>query len=351
MLNHKKSFQNNSKPIFNVFAQLGIGAVLIILIILLSFLTPNFMTWSNISNIMLQASIATIIAVGVTCVILTGGIDLSVGSIVAVSVVCLGKMIHFGIAWLGPDAGTFAITLIVAIGILAALFVGMLCGLINGFVIVRCKVPSFIATLGMMSIARGLALIIAEGKTLYTFPTQVRWFGNGHIGPFPVPVILALATVLILYYVLTQMRFGRHLYAIGGNREAVRLSGINTEWVEMRAYMISGLLAGIAAIILVGRLNAAQPIAGSGYELDAIAATVIGGTSLIGGFGSVFGTLAGTLILGVLQNGMTLLNVPSYSQRLIIGIMIIMAVFLDQIRRGNVTLKQVFNMRFKMTRK
>ncbi len=348
MPNNKELFNKNSRPIFNLFAQLGIGAVLIVLIILLSVLTPNFMTWPNISNIMLQASIATIIAVGVTCVILTGGIDLSVGSIVAVSVVCLGKFIHLGIAWLGPDASATAITCIVALGIMTAMIVGMTCGLINGFIIVRCKVPSFIATLGMMSIARGLALIIAEGKTLYNFPAQARWFGNGHIGPIPVPVILALTTVLTLYYILTQMRFGRHLYAIGGNREAVRLSGINTDWVEMRAYMISGLLAGIAAVILVGRLNAAQPIAGNGYELDAIAATVIGGTSLIGGFGSVFGTLAGALILGVLQNGMTLQNVSSYSQRLIIGMMIIMAVFLDQIRRGNVSLKQIFYLKTKV---
>ncbi len=329
-------------PIYARFSQLGIGLVLVALIVVMSTLSPIFITWPNVSNILLQAAIATIVAVGVTCVILTGGIDLSVGSIVAVSAVCLGKFIHLATAWLGPQASAHALIAVAVLGITVALLVGALCGLINGFIVVRCKVPSFIATLGMMSVARGLALIIAEGKTLYNFPDTVRWFGNGHIGSVPVPIILALLTVIVMFVILTQTRFGRHIYAIGGNREAVRLSGIDVDWIEMRAYLISGLLASVGAVILVGRLNAAQPIAGNAYELDAIAATVIGGTSLIGGAGSVIGTLIGALILGVLQNGMTLLNVSSYSQRLIIGLMIIMAVFLDQIRRGNVSLKKIF---------
>ncbi len=336
---------------FKLLKHLGIGTILLILIIIMSTLSPHFLKWANLSNIMLHASIATIVAAGVTCVILTGGIDLSVGSIVAVSAVCLGKVIHLGMDYIGTDASQPEITLIVMLGITIAILAGIVCGLINGFLVARCKIPSFIATLGMMSVARSLALIIAEGKTLYNFPAQVRWFGNGHIGLIHVPVIMALIVILALAYILAQTRFGRHIYAIGGNREAVNLSGINVDWVEIRAYMISGFLAAIGAIILVGRLNAAQPIAGISYELDAIAAAVIGGTSLTGGIGGVFGTLTGALIMGISQNGMTLLNISSYSQRLIIGLMITIAVFLDQIRQGNISLQHMFSIKYKPVRK
>lgn len=334
------------KYITRIISKLGIGIVLAAMVIGMSFASSIFMSTANIMNILLQTSILTIVAVGVTHVILTGGIDLSVGSIVALSAVSLGKFVHFGVAYLGTDASQFALFVMLAISVLGAILVGIACGLINGLIVVYCKVPSFIATLGMMSIARGLALTIAGGKTLYTFPDALRYFGNGKVTPFqgtfleitiPVPVIIAFLVVISTYYVLTQTRFGRQLYALGGNKEAVRLSGINVEWLEIRAYIISGGLAALGAIILVGRLNAAQPIAGNSYELDAIAATVIGGTSLIGGVGSVIGTLIGALIMGVLQNALTLLSVSSYSQRLIVGVVIIVAVFLDQVRRGHVS--------------
>ncbi len=325
-------------------SNLGIGIILVALITFMSFATPSFLNTNNIINILLQIATISIIATGMTYVILTGGIDLSVGSIVALSAVCLGTFVHLGMKWIGPDASQMMIILVVSLSVLGAIIAGILCGLINGIVIVYMKVPPFIATLGMMSIARGLALTIAERKTIYNFPSQLRYLGNGKIAitdsfSLPIPIIIALCVVLTSYYVLTQTRFGRQLYAFGGNKEAVRLSGININWLEIRAYIISGALAGLGAVILVGRLNAAQPIGGVGYELDAIAATVIGGTSLSGGVGSVVGTAIGALIIGVLQNGLTLLNIASDTQRVIIGLVIILAVFLDQIRRGKVSLK------------
>lgn len=328
--------------VLSLVSSLGIGLVLAALIVGMSFASPVFLKTNNIVNILLQVATISIIATGMTYVILTGGIDLSVGSIVALSAVSLGTFIHTGMEWIGPDPSLTMELSVVMLSIAGAILVGTLCGLVNGFVIVCMKVPPFIATLGMMGIARGLALTIAGGKTLYSFPPSLRYLGNGKIAVtesfnLPVPVIIAFFVVMMSYYALTQTQFGRQTYALGGNREAVRLSGINVSRLEIRAYIINGGLAALGAVILVGRLNAAQPIAGEGYELDAIAATVIGGTSLAGGIGSVIGTAIGALIMGVLQNGLTLLNVASYSQRLIIGVVIILAVFLDQVRRGRVS--------------
>ena len=319
----------------NALSKLGMGAILITLIFVLSFLSPVFLTSANLFNVLLQVSINTIVAMGMTFVILTAGIDLSIGSTVAVSAVSLGTFLHKGMAWAGSEASWAILFLISAIAIIAALAVGGICGWLNGFAVAYCRVPPFIATLGSMSILRGLALIITQGKTLYTFPAPFRWLGSGYIGPVPVPVIIALFVTLLSLYITTQTRFGRHIYATGGNREAVRLSGIDVSKVELWAYTIGGLTAGLGAVVLVGRLNSAQPIAGTGYEMEAIAAVVIGGTSLAGGVGGVWGTLMGALILGILQNGLTLMNISSYSQRLIIGIVIIAAVFFDQIRHGH----------------
>lgn len=333
-----------------VISKLGIGLVLLFMIIGMSLTSQAFLSTNNIFNILLQVSVICVISVGMTYVILTGGIDLSVGSIVALSAVCLGLFTNWGVAWLGENPSQSALWGVVLLSIAGAVLVGALCGYVNGVVIVYGKVTSFITTLGMMGIARGLALTLSNGKTIYNFPEQLRFFGNGRLAvtenfSIPIPVIIALIVVLISFYVLTQTVFGRQIYALGGNREAVRLSGINVNKLEIKTYVINGALAAIGAVILVGRLNAAQPIAGTGYELDAIAATVIGGTSLMGGVGSVISTSIGALIMGVLQNGLTLLNVTSYLQRLIIGMVIILAVFLDQLRRGEVStgrLKRIF---------
>ncbi|WP_439257932.1 ABC transporter permease [Lonepinella sp. BR2271] len=325
-----------------IMSKLGIALVLFFMIIGMSLSSDAFLSTNNILNILLQVSVICVISVGMTFVILTGGIDLSVGSIVALSAVCLGLFTHWGMAQLGENPTSTQITMVVGLSIIGSIVIGALCGYINGMVIVYGKVTPFITTLGMMGIARGLALTLSDGKTIYNFPEQLRFFGNGQIAitenlHIPVPVIIALIVVLISFYTLTQTVFGRQIYALGGNREAVRLSGINVNKLEIKSYTIHGALAAIGAIILVGRLNAAQPIAGNGYELDAIAATVIGGTSLMGGIGSVISTSIGALIMGVLQNGLTLLNVTSYLQRLIIGLVIVLAVFLDQLRRGEVS--------------
>lgn len=335
-----------------IISKLGIGLVLLAMIIGMSITSDAFLSTNNIMNILLQVSVICIISVGMTYVILTGGIDLSVGSIVALSAVCLGIFVHTGLDWLGDTASSFSIFCVVMLSILGCIVIGGLCGYINGFFIVYCKVTPFITTLGMMGIARGLALTLSNGKTIYNFPDALRFFGNGKLSfneniHIPIPVIIALIVVAISYYVLTQTVFGRQIYAMGGNREAVRLSGININRLEIKTYIINGVLAAIGAVILVGRLNAAQPIAGNGYELDAIAATVIGGTSLIGGIGSVISTSIGALIMGVLQNGLTLLNVTSYLQRLIIGLVIILAVFLDQTRRGTISIPQIKHIFFR----
>ncbi|KYK96884.1 ABC transporter permease, partial [Aggregatibacter actinomycetemcomitans] len=321
----------------------GIGLVLLFMILGMSFTSEAFLSTNNIFNILLQVSVICVISVGMTYVILTGGIDLSVGSIVALSAVCLGLFTHWGVALLGENPTELMLSIVVMVSVLGSIGVGALCGYVNGVIIVYGKVTSFITTLGMMGIARGLALTLSNGKTIYNFPEALRFFGNGRLNitdgfGIPIPVIIALIVVLISFYILTQTVFGRQVYALGGNREAVRLSGINVNKLEIKTYVINGALAAIGAVILVGRLNAAQPIAGTGYELDAIAATVIGGTSLMGGVGSVISTSIGALIMGVLQNGLTLLNVTSYLQRLIIGLVIILAVFLDQLRRGEVSI-------------
>lgn len=333
-----------------IVSKLGIGLVLFFMIIGMSLTSEVFLSTNNILNILLQVSVICVISVGMTYVILTGGIDLSVGSIVALSAVCLGLFTHKGIAMLGENPSDFAVLAVVLLSVFGTILVGALCGYVNGVIIVYGKVTAFITTLGMMGIARGLALTLSNGKTIYNFPEPLRFFGNGRLAitadfGIPIPVIIALTVVLISFYVLTQTVFGRQVYALGGNREAVRLSGINVNKLEIRTYVINGALAAVGAVILVGRLNAAQPIAGTGYELDAIAATVIGGTSLMGGVGSVISTSIGALIMGVLQNGLTLLNVTPYLQRLIIGLVIILAVFLDQLRRGEVStarLKRIF---------
>lgn len=335
-----------------LFSKLGISIVLFLMIIGMSLSSEVFLSTNNLLNILLQVSIICIISVGMTYVILTGGIDLSVGSIVALTAVCLGLFIHKGLAFLGDNPSELAVITVVLLSILGAILVGGLCGYVNGIIIVYGKVTSFITTLGMMGIARGLALTLSDGKTIYNFPDTLRFLGNGRLSltenvQIPIPVIIAIIVVLISYYVLTQTIFGRQIYALGGNREAVRLSGINIHKLEVKVYVINGVLAAIGAIILVGRLNAAQPIAGTGYELEAIAATVIGGTSLIGGVGSVISTSIGALIMGVLQNGLTLLNVTSYLQRLIIGLVIILAVFLDQVRRGEISTKGIKSLIFR----
>ena len=312
-------------------------AALLILALILTIATKgNFIKLHNISNVLLQASVNAVIAAGMTVVIITAGIDLSVGSIVALAGVVMASFLKYGIPIIkGGHLAHIPLSpgLSLVIGLVVALIVGALLGLINGFMITKMNLPPFIATLAMMSIARGMALVYTSGRPISGFHENFRFIANGSVFCIPMPVIIVAIVYLVFYIFLNHTKAGRYIYAIGGNEEAAYLSGINVNKYKLLAYVISGLTAAIGAIILTSRINSGQPTAGIMYELDAIAATVIGGTSLVGGEGSVIGTLIGALIISVLRNGLNLLNVSSYWQQVIIGLVIALAVFLDKFRR------------------
>ena len=297
------------------------AAVLIALAVLLSVISPAFRDPQNLINILQQVTVNAILALGMTMVIFTGGIDLSVGSVVAFSGIVMGILVvDMGVnPWLAALLG---------------IALGSVCGTINGLLISRFKLQPMIATLGMMSIARGAALTLAGGRTISGYPPGFTWLGNGTIPgtTIPVQIVFMLLLYVVAYYFMKYRRFGRALYSVGGNEEATRLSGINVFKYKTLAYTVSGALAGIASVVLVAKLNSAQSIAGQDYELDAIASAVIGGASLLGGKGSIWGTLMGALIIGVIRNGLNLLNVSSYLQKLIIGFIILIAVLVDAFR-------------------
>ncbi|ADD67022.1 inner-membrane translocator [Denitrovibrio acetiphilus DSM 12809] len=293
---------------------------LIILAVIISLINPRFLSVNNILNVLRQTSINAVIAAGMTFVILTGGIDLSVGSILAIC----GAVSAFMIA---ADAG-------VAVTLFTTLSLGTILGVLAGIAITKGKVQPFIATLVGMTLLRGATLVFTDGKPISTgYDTAAdiyAWFGTGYIFGIPVPVFLMIAVFGISYYVLKHTRFGRYVYAIGGNEEASRLSGVRVSRVKIAVYAISGLTSAVAGIILTSRLSSAQPTAGAGYELDAIAAVVLGGTSLAGGVGTVFGTLTGALIIGILNNALNLMNVSSYYQMIAKGSVILIAVLMDR---------------------
>jgi len=296
----------------------GIILAFFLICVGLSILSPVFFTLNNIINVIRQTSIYGIMAVGMTFVILTGGIDLSVGSVLAVSgAICAGML----------KAGNPIILVI-----LATLGVGVGCGLVTGLFVTKARITPFVVTLGMMSIARGLALIYTRGYPISGFSPTFRLIGGGYILGIPIPIIIFLVVVIIAYIVLMQTKLGRYTYAIGGNEETVRLSGINSDFFKTLVYVISGSTAALSALILTSRLNSAEPIAGTGYELDVIAAVVIRGASLSGGRGSVWGTFIGALLIGVINNGMNLLGISPYFQQVVKGLIIIGAVWLDQLR-------------------
>jgi ribose transport system permease protein len=298
--------------------KLGPFVGLIIIIIILSIVSPNFMTVDNILNVLRQVSINALIAFGMTFVILTGGIDLSVGSILALSSAVTASMLASG---MDP-----------ILAILIGLIAGAIMGAINGFIITKGKVAPFIATLATMTVFRGLTLVYSDGRPITGLSSSELFvlMGKGYVGWIPVPVIWMLVTYAILYFILKKTTFGRKVYAIGGNEEAAILSGIRANRVKVWIYTLTGLLSALAGIILSSRLNSAQPTAGASYELDAIAAVVLGGTSLSGGRGWIFGTLIGALIIGVLNNGLNIMNVSSFYQQVVKGGVILLAVLLDR---------------------
>lgn len=298
----------------------GSLVALLVICIVLSLASPYFLTASNILNVLLQSSTVGIMAVGMTMVIITGGIDLSVGSMEALG----GGMAAFAMVKLGiPTIPS----------ILLGLLVGFAAGQFSGFFVARFGFPEFIATLGMMSIARGLALIITEGQSIFGLPDAFRFLGQGYVGPIPTPVVCAALVFLGGHYVLSQTRFGVNVYAVGGNKEAAALSGINVGQVRRWVLTISATLAALAGIIMVSRLNSAQGTIGSADNMDVIAAVVIGGTSLKGGVGRLGGTVIGVLIIGCIRNGLNLLAVSSFWQQVAIGSIIIGAVLIDELRK------------------
>ncbi|MEW6202888.1 MAG: ABC transporter permease [bacterium] len=291
---------------------------LLVICLALTILSENFLTFSNISNVVKQVSVNAILASGATLVILSGGIDLSVGSLLALA----GAVAAFVLLKAGIPAG-----------IAAGLLIGITAGVFNGLIIAYGRVAPFIVTLGTMTILRSLTLVFTGGKPISNYPDSFLKIGEGELLHLPVPVLIAIGVLVLCHVLLRTTRFGRYIYAIGGNEEAARLSGINVRFQKMMVYMTAGLLASVGAIVFIARLDSAQPQAGIGFELDAIAAVVIGGTSLSGGQGGIPGTVLGALIMGVLRNGLNLLEVSAFWQQAFIGAVIIAAVLADQLRK------------------
>ena len=291
---------------------------LVAMCVVISLFSPVFFTSANIMNIFVQSAVNGILAIGLTKCILTGGIDLSVGSVLCLA----GIMMGFVHLWMGE-----ANALTPLLSILAALAVGLIAGLTSGTLIAKGKLPPFIATLGMMQIARGLSLTFSGGRPLFPFHPFIRNVGGTANRMVPVAIMIML--FVIAWWVLRYTKQGRNIYAVGGNIEAARLSGINTDRVIIITYMISGVMAAIAGIVLTGRLNTAMPTAGLGFELDAIAAAVIGGTSMKGGEGRMIGTFIGALFISVLRNGLSIMNISSFFQQVVIGLVLIGAVLFD----------------------
>ena len=314
-----------------VLSKLGVIPVLFVLFIVLSFVSPYFLQLSNIINILHQVSITAIIGVGMTFVILTGGIDLSVGSIVALSGLTMAVTHKYFAATATTAAGQVGLGIMVPF--LLAVIAAILMGLVNGVMISIGRVPAFIMTFGMMNMARGCAYIISNSNTISVFPDVIRFIGNGKIADIiPIPIVIAIVLVIIASFVLDSTKFGRYVLSLGSNREALRLSGVNVKKVEISVYVISSIVCAVGAIILIGKLNVSQPVAGVGYEMDAIAAAIIGGTSIYGGEGKVSGTFVGALLVGTIRNGLNLLNIPSSVQPVVIGAAIVAAVFYDKIK-------------------
>ena len=310
--------ENNLQARFRNLGQYGIFVAFAIICLVLALSTPRFFTVSNLMTIGNQVSINALLAFGVTFVIITGGIDLSLGSMVAVTGVVAAMFAH-------PD--TYPVIVPIFIGLAA----GSAMGAFNGLVITKSKVPPFIVTLGTMTIGRGLALILSKGRPVSNLSDSFNFIGGGNLFGIPFPIIILIVAFAVCSIVLNKTILGRYMYAVGGNEPAARASGIRVSRVKMWVYTICGLLSAMGGILLTSRITTGQPNAGSGFELDAIAAAIIGGTSTSGGTGSMTGTLIGALLIGVISNSLDLLNVTSYYQQVVMGAIIIGAVVLDSV--------------------
>ncbi len=304
----------------DVVSQLAAAGALIVVFVVLSIASPEFLTADNLFNVGSQTAVVAVIAVGMTLVIITAGIDLSVGSVAALSGVAGAiLMVSYGLP--------------VPVGILGGLLVGAACGLVNGILVAFAGLNPFIATLGMLSVARGLVYISTGAVAVFGAPEAFRLLGQGVLGPIPIPIIVVVVVAIAGYIVLSRTRLGRYAYAMGSNLEAARLSGIPIRLYLTSVYVISGALAGLGGMIAASRVNSGQPNFGIGLELDVIAAAVIGGASLFGGQGTILGTLIGAFLIALIRNGSVLLDVNVFYQQVIIGIVIWIAVFWDQYRR------------------
>ncbi len=297
---------------------LSVLSGLILLMLYFSFSSPYFFTRNNLLTVCLQTSIIVMIAIGQTYVIITAGIDLSIGSNIALSGIITSMALVAG----------YPIPLAIICGLLA----GTLVGVLNGVIVVYGKLPPFIVTLGTMSIVRGAALVLTGGIPVSGLPKAFKYIGSGKFLGIPVAVIIMFFLFLIFWFILSKTKLGRYIYATGSNFEATKLSGVNTNIVLISVYVVSGFLASCAGVILAARIASGQPTAGTGYEMDSVASSVIGGTSLLGGEGIVTGTAIGAFVIGVLRNGLNLLNISAFWQQIVIGIVIIGAVFIDRFR-------------------
>lgn len=301
--------------------QFGLLFVILAIVIIMSIVSPVFLKPQNIINIIRQVSINGIIAVGMTCVILTGGIDLSVGSVVAITSVICGSFLAMGINWF--------------VACISGVAISILFGLFNGYMISYVRFQPFIATLASMAIGRGIALAYSNGKPYPIKDPSFIAIGQGYFLGIPIPIILLVIVVAVGLITLKMTTFGRYIFAIGGNENAAKLSGVRTRRVKLTVYVISAICASIVGLILSARISSGQPTAGEIYEMDAIAATAIGGTSMNGGLGSLVGTIEGFILLGLMTNSMNLLNINSFYQQIAKGLLIVVAVFLDMKSKGS----------------
>ncbi len=296
----------------------GLFIVFFIICCVFSVLSPIFLRPTNLINVVRQVSVIGTAAVGMAILMISGGIDLSIGSHLAFSGLVVAIMMN-------------QFDLSIPIGIVITLLISILIGFTNSFLVTKIRIPPLIATLGMMSVLRGLGYVITRGYPIYDFPTGFMMIGKGYIGPFPIPVLIMLLVFLLGYIVLSKTPLGRYFYSLGGNEEATRLSGIDITQVRIIAYSICALLTGLAGLILLARINSAQPSVGSGFELDVITAVVLGGVSISGGEGKMPNVLLGVLIIGVISNGLVLLNVHDYFQMVIKGLTLLLAVGIDKL--------------------
>ena len=315
-MHREESVKMNKKKLINQINIYRSVLILLVICVFATILSPSFLSVTNLFNVFKQITVAGIVGCGMTFVILTGGIDLSVGSILVLS----GVLASGVLASTGNTAAAVAVSL----------SVGVACGAVNGFFVSVCGIPPFISTLGMMTLLRGVILVYTKGSPVPIKVDSYKFFGKGSIAGIPVPVIILIVVFLLAHYILTQTTYGRSVYAVGGNREAARLSGIRVKTSEFLVYTLNGLMCGMAGLILTARLGSAQSTSGTGIEMDAIAAVILGGTSLSGGVGFVLPTVVGAMIMGIIDNILTLMNVNPHATNIVKGAVILIAVLVDK---------------------